>query len=172
MANNIIVFTDSGDTVVDEATQIYDKDGIVTNADFIPGAEHTLRVLQREGIRVTLVADGAVRSFQNVYRNHNMLDIFEAWVISEEVGVEKPAREMFDRAMREMSLSDSDKGRVVMIGNNLKKDIVGANLFGIRSVWLDWSPRYFHTIENELMRPTYTVKTHDELIKLLLSLEG
>ena len=31
----IIIFTDSGDTIIDEATQQYREDGIVTTADFI-----------------------------------------------------------------------------------------------------------------------------------------
>ncbi|MCD8023570.1 MAG: glycoside hydrolase family 88 protein [Lachnospiraceae bacterium] len=50
-----------------------------------------------------------------------------------------------------------------MIGNNLKKDIAGANRFGITSIWLDWSPRYFHTVEEPDWQPDYTVKTPEEL---------
>ncbi len=38
MNKNLIIFTDSGDTIIDEGTQIYDDRGIVTEAEFIPGA--------------------------------------------------------------------------------------------------------------------------------------
>ena len=54
-----------------------------------------------------------------------------------------------------------------MIGNNLKKDIAGANRFGITSIWLDWSPRYYRTIEEEDWRPDYTVHHPSELPALL-----
>ena len=54
---------------------------------------------------------------------------------------------MFDTAKQAMKLTEEDKGRIVMIGNNLKKDVAGANQFGITSIWLDWSPRYFHEYE-------------------------
>ncbi|MDE7300019.1 MAG: glycoside hydrolase family 88 protein, partial [Lachnospiraceae bacterium] len=58
-----------------------------------------------------------------------------------------------------------------MIGNNLKKDIAGANRYGITSVWLDWSPRYFHTVEEPDEKPDYTAKTPEGLRELIHSLE-
>lgn len=58
-----------------------------------------------------------------------------------------------------------------MIGNNLKKDISGANRQGLTSIWLDWSPRYFHTFEEPDWKPDYTVKEPRELIPLLHTLE-
>ena len=62
---------------------------------------------------------------------------------------------------------EADKKRIVMIGNNLKKDIAGANRQGLISVWLDWSPRYFHTVEEPDWQPDYTVHTPQELLPLL-----
>ena len=55
---NLIIFTDSGDTIIDEGTQVFDDRGIVTTADFIPGADEVLKTLQEEGYRIALVADG------------------------------------------------------------------------------------------------------------------
>ena len=67
--------------------------------------------------------------------------------------------------------AELDKKRIVMIGNNLKKDIAGANRQGLTSIWLDWSPRYFHTVEEPDWQPDYTIKTPAELIPLLHKLE-
>lgn len=171
MNKNLIIFTDSGDTIIDESTQVFDEKGIVTEAEFIPGAGEVLKQLKEEGYRIALVADGEWESFQNVYRKNGLGDCFEEWIVSEVVGEQKPARSMFDTAMEKMRLNDADKPFIIMIGNNLKKDVAGANRYGITSVWLDWSPRYFHRVEEPDWQPDYTVKTPEELKKLIGELE-
>lgn len=171
MDKNLIIFTDSGDTIIDEGTQVFDERGIVTEAGFIPGAGEVLRQLKEEGYRIALVADGEWDSFRNVYKKNGLGYCFEEWIVSEVVGEQKPARSMFDTAMEKMKLTDSDKPFIVMIGNNLKKDVAGANRYGITSVWLDWSPRYFHSVEEPDWQPDYTVKTPEELKGLIDRLE-
>ena len=168
---NLIIFTDSGDTIIDEGTQVYDDRGIVLEAECIPGAGEVLRQLHDEGFTIALVADGEWESFRNVYRKNGLGGCFDAWVVSEVVGQQKPAPIMFETAFEKLQLTDADRSRVVMIGNNLKKDIAGANRQGLTSVWLDWSPRYFHRVEEPNWQPDYTVKTPAELIPLLHSLE-
>lgn len=169
----LIVFTDSGDTIIDEASQQYmaEKPDIVSRADYIENAGQVLEELHQAGHTIALVADGREESFQNVYRANGLRHCFDAWVVSETIGVEKPRREMFQTAMDALGLTDEDKGRVVMIGNNLKKDVAGANRFGIVSIWLDWSPRYFHSFEEEDWRPDYIVRHPSELPGLLARLE-
>lgn len=171
MKKNLIIFTDSGDTIIDESTQVYDDRETVLRADFIPGAGEVLKQLKDEGYRIALVADGTWESFQNVYRENGLGYCFEEWIVSEVVGEQKPARSMFDTAMEKMGLTDADKPFIVMIGNNLKKDVAGANRYGITSVWLAWSPRYFHTVEEPDWQPDYTVKTPEELKALIEELE-
>ncbi len=171
MRKNLIIFTDSGDTIIDESTQVFDERGIVTEAAFIPGAGEVLRELKEEGYRIALVADGEWESFQNVYRENGLGYCFEEWIVSEVVGEQKPAKSMFDTAMRKMHLADCDKPFIVMIGNNLKKDVAGANRYGLTSVWLDWSPRYFHSAEEPDWQPDYTVRTPGELKCLIGELE-
>ncbi len=171
MDRGLIIFTDSGDTMIDEGSQIFDSRGIVTGAEFIPGAEQVLKSLYGEGYRIALVADGELESFRNVYRENGCGHCFEQWIVSETVGHQKPHASMFDTAMEKMGLSEADKSRIVMIGNNLKKDIAGANRYGITSVWLDWSPRYYHAAEEPDWQPDYTVKTPQELYQLIHRLE-
>lgn len=99
---NLIIFTDSGDTIIDEATQRFDGDGIVTDADFIEDAGEVLKQLYEEGYRIALVADGEEASFQNVYMKNGLKGCFEGWTVSETVGVQKPERAMFEDAMEQM----------------------------------------------------------------------
>lgn len=171
MEKKLVIFMDSGDTLIDEGSQVMDGRGIVTHAQFIPGAEKMLVGLAAEGYRIALVADGEWESFQNVYRENGCASCFEQWIVSEVVGHQKPHKSMFDTAMEKMGLSDADKPRIVMVGNNLKKDIVGANWYGITSIWMDWSPRYFHEVEDADEQPDYTVKTPQELYGLIHLLE-
>lgn len=163
----LIIFTDCGDTIIDEATQVYDDRHIVQEADFIPGADQVLKQLHEEGYPIVAVADGEVESFGNVFRKNGLDYCFDAWVISETVGMQKPASIMFETAYEKLHLTENDKSRIVMIGNNLKKDIAGANRQGLTSIWLDWSPRYFHSVEEPDWQPDYTVHTPAELIPLL-----
>lgn len=163
----LIIFTDSGDTIIDEGTEVRDGRGIVQEADFIPGAGEVLRQLHEEGFTIALVADGEWESFQNVYRKNGLGYCFDAWIVSEVVGKQKPEAVMFEAAYEKLGLVPEDRSRIVMIGNNLRKDIAGANRQGLTSIWLDWSSRYFHTVEEPDWQPDYTVKTPAELLPLL-----
>ena len=172
MAKKIIIFTDSGDTIIDEATQVYDDKHIVQKADFIPGAKETMDYFEKEGYRIALVADGEWDSFQNVYRENGCGHWFEEWIVSEVVGEQKPSQKMFKTALDKMGLTDADKPNIVMIGNNLRKDVLGANEFGIISIWLDWSPRYFHEVRNDLEKPDYIAKTPADLVEIIERIEN
>ena len=72
MRKNLIIFTDSGDTLIDEGTEIRNEEGIVVHADLIPGAKETLLALYEEGYRIALVADGNEQSFTNVYLENGL----------------------------------------------------------------------------------------------------
>lgn len=168
----LIVFTDCGDTLVDESTQIFCDGGeTVVSAGLIDGAREELETLCREGFRVAMVADGSVVSFGNIIRQHRLEDFFEVRIISEELGCCKPDERMFFTAMERMGLGEEDISRIVMIGNNLKRDVTGANRLGICSVLLDFSPRYCMIPENEEEIPDYTVSMPCEIPALLERLE-
>lgn len=142
MTKDLILFIDSGDTLVDESTEIRDDNGVVIEAQLFPGAGEALQSLYRAGYRIALVADGLEASFRNIFRQHDLEYCFEARAISESVGAEKPDPAMFRCAMEQMGLTEEDRGHIVMIGNNLERDIRGANAMGIHSILAEYSPRY------------------------------
>ena len=102
----LIIFTDSGDTILDESTQQYmtQKPEIVSKADFIENAGEILEKIHNAGYTIVLVADGEEESFQNVYRVNGLRHCFDGWVVSETVGVQKPERPMFQTAMDALRL--------------------------------------------------------------------
>jgi putative hydrolase of the HAD superfamily len=166
----LVLFIDSGDTLVDEATQEWDG-GLVIRSGLIPGAAEALRRIRDRGHSIVLVADGEVKSMENVYRQHGLEDCFSARIVSEAVGKSKPDPAMFQAAMDAIGLSETDKGRIVMVGNNLRRDIPGANRFGIVSIWIDWSPRYFREPRDRDEIPDYTIYNPGELPPLIERLE-
>lgn len=167
ISRDLIVFIDSGDTLVDESTEVKDNEDTVLHAGLFEGAGETLIRLHESGYTIALVADGTKKSFDNIYRENGLERCFDAQAISGEVGCEKPSGKMFLHAMKELGLKDSDKSRIVMIGNNLKRDILGANRMGFLSVLAAYSPRYGMNPENKEETPDYVINRPAELIDLL-----
>lgn len=167
MKKDLIIFIDSGDTLIDESTEIKDKEGNVLHSQMIEGARETLVKLYESGYTVALVADGTKTSFDNIYQENGLDYCFTAKAISGELGQEKPASIMFRHAMEQLGLTESDTSRIVMIGNNIKRDIVGANRMGITSILISYSPRYVMQPDNEEETPDYVVSKPTELIGLL-----
>lgn len=167
MDKELIIFIDSGDTIIDEGTEIRDQNGIVTHANTIEGATEMLEGLYRAGYLIALVADGEEQSFINVYKENGLGYCFKTRTISEIVGQQKPASIMFEDAMKQNNLRMEDKRRIVMIGNNVKKDIAGANNFGITSILLDWSPRYPMIPQTPEQVPDYIIHKPLELLPLI-----
>lgn len=173
MSKKLIVFIDSGDTLVNEGTE-YRNEGspIVQSCELIDGAKEMLLTLKERGYTIELVADGYTQSFDNSYGQHGLENIFDARTISEEVGEKKPSQAMFETAMKLLHLTDEDKKRIIMVGNNLERDIVGANRFGITSVFIKWSPRYPMESKNEEEVPDYVIRKPLELLNLVEKLEA
>ena len=169
----LIVFFDSGDTIVEEATEIRNDAGIVVDCKLHAGMKELLRELKNDGFTLALVADGEVDSFKNIYELHGLSDIFTARAVSQAVGIMKPAREMFQTAFDLLKLSEADKKRVVMIGNRYGRDVLGANRYGIKSVLFNWSTRYANERpESQEEMPDFTVSTAEELKKLIYKLDS
>jgi putative hydrolase of the HAD superfamily len=165
------VFLDSGDTLVNEATEKFDADGYVIEAGLIPGALDMVRALAREGYRIALVADGRVRSFDTILGGHGIAPHFHAQVISESAGCEKPDRRMFEQAMSALGLGTGDAEAIVMVGNHLERDIGGANRLGIISIWQSWSKKRSHIPAEAHEVPRYTIRSPGELPGLLADIE-
>ena len=165
--NLLAICLDSGDTLVDEGTEIKDARGAVLEAELIPGAAALVQQIKQRDYPLALVADGPAATFHNVLGHYGLYDLFDAWAISELVGAEKPDAAMFQTALAQLAIAPADYGRVMMVGNNLSRDILGANRLGLISVWIDWAPRRAKTPANALETPDYTIKTPLELLSLI-----
>ena len=173
MDHKLIIFTDIGDTIIDEGSEVREVPyGVVLRADCIPGAKETMLALYEQGFTIAMVADGLTESFHNTMTQNGLEHIFAAKSISEENGVEKPDWVMFQKALERLGLTERDKERIVMVGNNLKRDVLGARRFGIRSVLLSWSPRYNMVPSCEEETPDYVISRPEELPELVNRLDA
>ena len=161
------IFFDFGDTLADEATEIKDDTQTTLRAELIPGAGELLRELKRRGVPLALVADGRPGTYVNVLTQHDVYDLFDAFAISEQVGVEKPDRRLFEHALAQLGIVPQEYGCVLMVGNHLERDVKGANRLGLISVWLDWAPRRPKEPADDWEIPRYTIREPLQLLDLL-----
>lgn len=168
----LIALLDCGDTLIDEGTEIRDDEGIVVFGEMIPGAQQMIHDLDAAGFRLALVADGRFVSFENLLSQHGVLDVFETLTCSDAVRHQKPSPRMFKAALGALDLEAHDAARCVMVGNNLARDIAGANALGITSIHLAWTPRYPRIPAADLERPDHTIDTPAELLPLLERLDA
>jgi putative hydrolase of the HAD superfamily len=164
------ILFDLGDVIMQEETEFKDAEMNTQHADLVEGMADALRELKSRGYKFGLVADTRPMTAWNVLHQHNLYDLFDTLAISEEVGCEKPDRRMFLYALDKLNILPHDYQRVLMIGNNIKRDVRGANQVGIGSVWFHWNERYAHANDGSV--PTYTVHTARELLELIDQIEN
>jgi putative hydrolase of the HAD superfamily len=162
---------DCGDTLIDEGTEIKDEAGLVLSAELIPKAYQLLAALAEQGYRLALVADGFVKSFETIFEQHKFGTYFEVQIISETIGVAKPDAKMFKVALEQLAIKPEAYAQVLMVGNNLNRDIKGANLMGLTSIWLDWAPRRAKVPADASEVPDFIIKEPLELLEIVEQLE-
>jgi putative hydrolase of the HAD superfamily len=167
----LAVCFDFGDTLVDEASEVKDDTLTTLQAQLIPGAAELLQELKRRGYRLALVADGRPGTYFNVLGHYGLDKLFDAWSISEDLGVLKPDRRMFIHALERLGIGPEQYGRTLMVGNRLERDVRGANGLGMISVWMDWSPRYAKLGADPTEQPRFRVREPLEVLNVIDELE-
>jgi len=162
---------DLGDTIVVEESEVKDAGETTLQADLIPGMAEALRHFKARGLQLALVADSRPDTPLNVLRQHGLYNLFDTLAISEVVGAIKPDPYIFRVALDALGIAEGDYGRVVMVGNNLERDIAGANRLGLISVFFHWNDRRRSQPLAEDEHPQYTVASANELIALIERLD-
>lgn len=118
-----------------EATQRYWKIFIQNMRPF-SGLNYFLKSVQSR--KLCLITDQTADiQFQKV-KKLKLDQYVQAMVTSEEAGIEKPHPEVFRLALKKLNLKTHE---VVMVGDDFKKDILGASRLGIQSVWFNVQKR-------------------------------
>jgi putative hydrolase of the HAD superfamily len=161
---------DLGDTLMIEESEVKDAEETTLRADLLPGVAEALRWFKEQGYTLALVADARPDTPANVLKQHGLYDLFDYLAISEIIGAEKPAPSIFRAALDALGIPEGDYGRVAMVGNNLERDIVGANRLGLISIFFHWNDRRRSQPLTAEEEPRYTVSSIEELVALVDSL--
>ena len=101
----------------------------------VEGAADALAALAGRGVRLGIICDVGFTPSPALLRHlerHGVLGYFHHWSFSDEVGVYKPDRRIFEHALA--GLGDPDPARCVHVGDRRRTDVAGAQAVGMRAV--------------------------------------
>lgn len=130
-------------------------------AFLLPGAMEFCKALAAAGKTLAIATNGLPVAQRGRYTRTGLDKVIPRIFISMELGVSKPRKEYFDRVLEELEVTDLR--RVVMVGDGLGTDILGANRAGIDSIW--YNPKGKPLTGNAV--PTYEAASYEEILSLL-----
>ncbi|HJO94821.1 MAG TPA: YjjG family noncanonical pyrimidine nucleotidase [Victivallales bacterium] len=126
----------------------------------IPGAIDTIRTLHPE-FKMFIVTNGFLEVQKPRFENSGISQYFIDILISDEIGVAKPAKEFFDVIYSK--IGKPNKSEIMIIGDSLTSDMAGGINFGIDTCW--FNP---HQMENKNnLNVSYEINELHELIKIV-----
>lgn len=129
-------------------------------ATWLPGVEPFVRSLS-DRYKVGIVTNGLTRVQKIKHQKFAIQEWSHTYIISEEVGISKPQKEIFTLALNQM---DAHKDHTLMIEDSLTSDYQGALNTGIDFCWVNADSK---PLPAHLPQPQYTVKSVVELVDLL-----
>lgn len=100
----------------------------------LPGAEEALKALSGK-YRLFLASNGTAWVQRRRIAAAGIEKYFENIFISHEIGVNKPAKEYFDRSFAQ--ISNFDPAKTMIVGDSLSSDILGGQNAGIATCWVN-----------------------------------
>ena len=128
----------------------------------LPGALELCRALYDAGCVLAIATNGVARVQHARMDASPLRQYISHLFISEELGAQKPQREFFDPMLEALGITD--KSRCLMVGDNLRSDVLGGLNAGLPSVW--YNPHNAPLPDD--IHPTYVVADYDQLKDLIL----
>lgn len=112
-----------------EMEQLY-WETFLSGMEWFPAAKEFLSECRSRGLKTCIITDLTTHIQMRKWKKLGLDQYIDFLVSSEEAGIEKPNRLIFEMALEKLSLKSED---VIMVGDNQKKDILGAEDIGIRA---------------------------------------
>jgi HAD superfamily hydrolase (TIGR01549 family) len=125
------------DTTVEEMRAAY-KEQYLSCYQLAPEVADGLHRLRTAGWQIGVVTNGPLSQEEKITRT-GLDELVDGWAVSEEVGVRKPERRIFEVAA-ERCRTTLDGGW--MVGDSAPADMVGARNAALTSVWLHRGRRW------------------------------
>lgn len=126
--------------------------------EMVDGIENLLEYLS-EKYKIFAASNGIYKMQENRLKKSNLDKYFDKIFVSEKLGYEKPDKKFFEKIMDITKFSNDD---LIMIGDSIKSDIIGAKNSKIKSI-------YFNKEDKKITDKnfTYQVKNLSEIKKIL-----
>lgn len=129
----------------------------------VEGAEKILSYLSKRYV-LCVASNGPYEQQINRLRRGNMLSYFSKLFISEKIGASKPSKKFFLHCLSELNNeSEILPSEVIMIGDSLKSDIVGAIDMGFKTCFFNKSKNG----KADVLPVDYLINTLDDIRKFL-----
>lgn len=130
-------------------------------SDFNHLIPDTLIVLNslKSNYRMHIITNGFKEVQKRKLEKSKLIHYFDSVTISEDVGVKKPHKLIFDHAL---TAANANVENSVMIGDNFNADILGALGVGMKAIYYD-----FHKTNEQERENLIIIKNLKELIKIL-----
>ena len=109
------------------------RDGYIKARKPVDGAARFLAAV-RERAAVVIVSNNLLHEQREKLRGCGLDRYVDVLVVSEEVGVSKPAPRIFEVALERAAVA---AGEAVMVGDSWPNDVEGARAAGIRAIWFN-----------------------------------
>jgi putative hydrolase of the HAD superfamily len=126
------------------------------------GLFETLYTLKQQGIRIGIITNGQMDVQQATIGGLCLGGLMDVVIISETVGIKKPAPEIFHMALDELDVSAATSW---FVGDHALNDVIGSSAAGLTGVWLNVDGEWPSTHPE----PLFEIRTLAELIALLPS---
>lgn len=127
----------------------------------VAGAHELMDYLRQQGYRMHMCSNGFHEVQYKKLAACGLKDYFDTIILSEDAGFNKPSPQYFDYAFRQ---SGANKETMLMIGDNLQTDILGALNSGIDALLFN---RWEVDVDEAPQSPTYVVASLQEIMKIL-----
>ncbi|ENQ3079336.1 TPA: HAD family hydrolase [Bacillus pseudomycoides] len=108
-------------------------------------------------VKVAIITNGLTQRQKSKIINTNLNSCFDIIIISEEVGLSKPDKRIFELALNKLNVQPED---VLFVGDDIEKDIGGCQNANIKGIW--FNP---HMIENDTeIKPYAEIHSFDRLL--------
>lgn len=145
--------------------EAFASQGEGADLNLVDGVAGTLAALSERGVRLGIICDvgftGSPMLLAHLERQ-GILEFFDHWSFSDEVGVYKPHPKIFEHALD--GLGRPDPGRCAHVGDRRRTDVAGAQAAGMRAVRIT---AVFQDPDEDAPEGDAVISSYEELLPVL-----
>ncbi|WP_025151338.1 HAD family hydrolase [Bacillus sp. H1a] len=125
--------------------------------------QHTINILNtiKMQVKVAIITNGTTQRQKAKIINTNLNSCFDIIIISEEVGLSKPDKRIFELALNKLNVPPE---AALFVGDDIEKDISGCQNANIKGIW--FNP---HMIKNDTeIKPYAEINSFNEFTERIL----